>query len=440
VGASLTNYQVQSSDRTACVKALKGIIRSRAMITEALHGWITVYDETSEAQDLEELRRVGKALSSKLKAAVFCFMVHDSDSFVYLLFEKGKFLDQFDSRPDCFGPVTDEHRKEWAGHFDKLLPFAQAGTKVERIEKVLHEKLAVEEERGVRFAKLLGIDPERAREGFKYAKEANHGYEIVLSKGYSSSDSELVEAVSKRDLATVRRLLDSGTSPNLKDSVGLPILVKAIQQKNVEIANALLDAGADVLSSGRLAADSLWIAAAEGQDKIIERILDRAKGDDRLPKSLEVAFQTAVAHGRAGAITLLLAAGANVNRQDESGQSALMLAAIRGFHGVWEQKTKKEFPTRPGEVKTDWQGILETLLKAGANLNLQTGDGATALMAAASRGYVETCRLLVEAGADVNLKHSKGFTALALAGAGGHKAIVDLLLAHGGSEPSSSKT
>jgi hypothetical protein len=219
MGAFLTNYHVRISDKAACIKALKGIIRSRAMITEPANRWITIYDETSESQDLEELRRVGKTISSKLKTAVFCFMVHDSDIFVYLLYENGRFVDQFDSRPDYFGPVTDQHRQEWAGHFAKLLKFTKAGTKADRIAKVLKEAQIVEEERAVQFAALFGIDQQRAREGFKYAKEAKHNYEIVLGRGHSAHDSELIEAVSKRDLFAVRKLLDSGTSPNLTDQL-----------------------------------------------------------------------------------------------------------------------------------------------------------------------------------------------------------------------------
>jgi ankyrin repeat protein len=436
MGAFLTNYHVRISDKAACIQALKSIIRSRAMVTEPANGWITIYDETSESQNLEELRRVGKTISSRLKTAVFCFMVHDSDIFVYLVYEKGKLVDQFDSRPDYFGPVTDQHRQEWAGNFDKLVKFAESDTKADRIAKALKESQIVEEERAVQFATFFGIDQQRAREGFKYAKEAKHNYDIVLGRGYLAGDSELIEAVAKRDLTAARKLLDGGTSPNLTDQFGFSLLVGAIRSGATEIADALIDAGADVLLQGKQPGDALWIASAEGQLKMLEKLLSKARGDDRLPKSLDVALRAGVLGGHVDLIPLLLAAGADINSRDESGQTPLMFAAIRGLEGTWEMQTKKEYPQRPGRAKTDWRRMVETLWKAGANLNLQTKDGITALMAAAARGNFQICRLLVDSGADLTLKHTKGMTALGLAYAAGHQSITELLQsgAGGGSE------
>jgi hypothetical protein len=279
------------------------------MVTEPANGWITIYDETSESQDLEELRRVGKTISSRLKTAVFCFMVHDSDIFVYLLHEKGKLVDQFDSRPDYFGPVTDQHRQEWAGHFEKLVKFTKPKTEADRIARVLKESQIVEEERAVQFATLFGIDQQRAREGFKYAKEAKHNYDTVLGRGHLARNSELIEAVAKRDLTAVRKLLDGETSPNT-DQFGIPLLVCAIRSGAMEIADALIDAGADVLAQGKQPGDALWIASAEGQLKMLEKLLSKARGDDRLPKSLDVALRAGVLSGHADLIPLLLAAGA----------------------------------------------------------------------------------------------------------------------------------
>lgn len=134
-------------------------------------------------------------------------------------------------------------------------------------------------------------------------------------------------------------------------------------------------------------------------------------------------------------IPLLLAAGADINSRDGSNQTPLMFAAIRGLESAWEMQTKKEYPVRPGRPKTDWPRIVETLAKAGGDLNLQTKDGITALMAAAARGNFEICRFLVDSGADANLEHTKGMTALALANAAGHQAIAELLRPHTSSCP-----
>jgi hypothetical protein len=55
------------------------------------------------------------------------------------------------------------------------------------------------------------------------------------------------------------------------------------------------------------------------------------------------------------------------------------------------------------------------LLKAGADVNHQSNSGDTALIYATRNGQFETTRVLLEAGADVDLKNAKGETALSLA-------------------------
>jgi murein DD-endopeptidase MepM/ murein hydrolase activator NlpD len=89
-----------------------------------------------------------------------------------------------------------------------------------------------------------------------------------------------------------------------------------------------------------------------------------------------------------------ITAGANVNAQDEYGQTPLMYAASSS--------------TNPD--------ILDALLKAGATINAQTSAGWTALMyAARDTKNLETALLLMNAGADPSLKNSEGQSAADLA-------------------------
>jgi murein DD-endopeptidase MepM/ murein hydrolase activator NlpD len=89
-----------------------------------------------------------------------------------------------------------------------------------------------------------------------------------------------------------------------------------------------------------------------------------------------------------------ISSGANVNAQDQYGQTPLMYAASSS--------------TNPD--------ILDALLKAGATLNAQTSTGWTALMyAARDTKNLETALLLMNAGADPSLKNSDGQSAADLA-------------------------
>ena len=85
----------------------------------------------------------------------------------------------------------------------------------------------------------------------------------------------------------------------------------------------------------------------------------------------------------------ILQRGADLNRQNDVGDTALHRAASLG---------KNEEVT--------------ALIKLRANLNIQNNDGNTALYVAASYGYSEVITTLIKAGADLNIQNQNGNTAL----------------------------
>jgi ankyrin repeat protein len=104
-------------------------------------------------------------------------------------------------------------------------------------------------------------------------------------------------------------------------------------------------------------------------------------------------------------IERLLPQGANVNLASEDGKTALMLAAGAG---------QRE--------------LVHALLAAGADVNFTNRRGGTALMYAATSGDPETVALLLSHGAAVNAKAVNGWTAVTLASAKGYSIIVRRLL------------
>jgi len=111
----------------------------------------------------------------------------------------------------------------------------------------------------------------------------------------------------------------------------------------------------------------------------------------------------------------LIAAGANVNAQDENRDSAFLLA---GAEGRLE--------------------ILKLTLEAGADLRSTNRYGGTALIPACHHGHVETVRALLKTAIDVDHVNRLGWTALlevAILGDGSARylEIARLLLAHGAS-------
>jgi hypothetical protein len=115
---------------------------------------------------------------------------------------------------------------------------------------------------------------------------------------------------------------------------------------------------------------------------------------------------------RAGDVVHVIASidsGANVNVATEgNGYTALIWAASRGYTET-----------------------VRLLIEGGADLNLQAADGQTALMRAADNGQFDVVKVLVENGADVNIQTDRGITALRLATLKNHARIIDLLTIHG---------
>lgn len=85
--------------------------------------------------------------------------------------------------------------------------------------------------------------------------------------------------------------------------------------------------------------------------------------------------------GEVDAVNLLIKAGADINKKDSWGQTALMMA-----------------------VKHSHTSIIKTLIKAKAHLDIQDALGCTALMQAAYHDDRESIIILLKAGANSSLK------------------------------------
>jgi ankyrin repeat protein len=402
MGSSFTNCHVRTSDKARCSKAASEVVSARALLTEPRRGWITVYDEASETQDIAVLQRVAKGLSHKLATDVLAFLIHDSDMFLYHAYRKGKLVDRFNSRPEHFGEVTSAERKKWAGSFKKLLPLAPAGVSVERIGRVLGKKTVFQEEIVAAFARLMGIDAARARIGFRYLEQASHKLHVVHGRGHSPQAAELIDRVEKGEVEKVRELLSRGVSPNLKSHLGESLLATAIRFHKKEIAFALIDAGADLFTPPET--NAVWAAAAHGEREVLGRLLQSSSKE--LRACLPAALANAVQMGRVEIVGDLLKAGADPDTPGAAGLTPLMTACFRGTEVVWETVFGKDFPSRPGQKRTDWAAMVTTLLNSGANVSAQGSDGMTALMLARVTGQKEIVEILEKAGADPNLKPS----------------------------------
>ena len=130
------------------------------------------------------------------------------------------------------------------------------------------------------------------------------------------------------------------------------------------------------------------------------------------------ALMIAAQDGTAAEIKKLLKKGADIEVKDQYGWTALMFAATSNIVVYPE--------TRPDPA------TLKALLNASANPNASDARGFTPLMIAANEGKSDFVKLLLAKGANVNAKDRKGATALSYARAKGHADVIKLLEKAGG--------
>lgn len=122
-------------------------------------------------------------------------------------------------------------------------------------------------------------------------------------------------------------------------------------------------------------------------------------------------FPTLVWASREGNLDMtlaVLAVGANINVQDDSGHTAIHMAAVHGH-----------------------LNMLKELRAAGADMTLRNDAGELAIHVAADQGRKDIVGYLLSLGIDPNVAASSGETALQLAASKGHTQLLAFLMAVG---------
>ena len=236
---------------------------------------------------------------------------------------------------------------------------------------------------------------------------------------------ELIQAVRKHDIASVKALLKSAPEPvNGQDSGGSTPLHHAAGFGTLETMKRLIQAGAEVdARNDRNSTPLHWaVSDTEKMRLLLRHGADINAKTERESTPLRLA---AMQRFDIAPLKLLLEKGADPNIASINGQTPLMSAAAAGNLEAMELLlTNKADPLAVAgnggvalmsATASRNADAVQLLLEHGADVNAKTKRNQTALSGAALRGAEDVVALLLEEGAEVNIEDYQGHTALTMA-------------------------
>jgi ankyrin repeat protein len=224
-----------------------------------------------------------------------------------------------------------------------------------------------------------GVIGDALEEGYSYV-----GQTVLPRGGWTA----LMYAARQGAFEAARALVDAGANLNLADPDGTLALTFAIINGHYDVAALLADKGADVNQPDRTGATPLYSA-------VDMHTLVTSFGRPELPR--------AVTDGSVGAAKMLLAHGADPNKPLKT--KVLKRTYQAGDARLTDGATPLMRAAKAGDVV-----MLKLLVDAGADLNRTNAAGETAMHIAAN--VPKAVRFLADEGASADIKNARGLTPL----------------------------
>ncbi|XP_037103532.1 ankyrin repeat and SOCS box protein 7 isoform X2 [Syngnathus acus] len=212
-------------------------------------------------------------------------------------------------------------------------------------------------------------------------KKRSLSLQLVKRNPELHEELQIQAAVAAGDVYTVRRMLERGYSPKIRDANGWTLLHFSAAKSKERCVRVFLEHGADPTVKDLIGGfTALHYAAMHGRARIARLMLESDFcGDIIDAKSYDgwTPLHVAAHYGRDSFVRLLLEFCARVDPLSDKGTTPLQLAIIR-----------------------ERSSCVRILLDHGANIDIQNGF---LLRYAVSKGNHSYCRMFLQRGADTNL-------------------------------------
>ncbi|MFC1616064.1 ankyrin repeat domain-containing protein [Patescibacteria group bacterium] len=271
----------------------------------------------------------------------------------------------------------------------------------------------------------------------------------LLNEGFDANESydigwtALHSACSGANLDIVKALVQAGADMNAQDYYGLFPIGVSMNYDRPENALYLIEQGADVnLISSEIGKTPLHEAAYFGQLEVAQALIDAGAKVNATNFYNETPLYAGVSGANLDLIQLLIDNGADLEIPDQQGFTPLHLAASLGELEVLDllidngadvngTYVSEWSPIRAAVTYSEQIEIVQALIDAGGDVNLADVLERTPLHEASYNGFVDIMNLLIDEGAQVDVQESYGETPLYSSVAGGIYDSVDALIIAG---------
>lgn len=227
----------------------------------------------------------------------------------------------------------------------------------------------------------------------------------------SQSRTPLMRLAAHNSTKNLKRFMNAGANVELPDAQGNTPLMIAARHDCAQSLDLLIKSGANIHARNAHGETALAQAVASGHADSVQILL--AHGAQAEIRENGRQLQTlAFRSGSPQVLSALISQGLDVNARTPMGRAC--------FHLPTERPTQDhvtplmQFATIGNAHKGSdhAHAMVDTLLKAGADLNAQDQHGQTALIHALQGGHYGVALALIDAGADVTLRDAAGYDAL----------------------------
>jgi hypothetical protein len=133
MGSFISNIHIRDAEVGAVTQAVRRCGMAPAYLSAGAGSWISVYPNEADQKDAR-LASIAAEISRTTAAPTFVFMVHDSDIFLYWLFDHGELIDSYNSNPGYFDGAA--HAPE-GGRPELIAPLCVDGVTPETLALIL---------------------------------------------------------------------------------------------------------------------------------------------------------------------------------------------------------------------------------------------------------------------------------------------------------------